>query len=548
MKIALLHYHLNRGGVTRVIQNHLLALDAVLGPAQSLPVVLLYGGRSLDWPEDFPNRLRSVRLTLHPLPTLDYDFLQNPQTGTLDDQLPALLKTLRLHPRETIVHVHNHALGKNVSLPGSVRLLAELGYGMLLQLHDFAEDFRPTNFQRLAHAAGGAGSGPSWHGALYPQAAQVHYAVLSGRDVGILRHAGVDPGRLHLLPNPVPQLEEVPPRDVARRRLADELAVPPEARYVLYPVRCIRRKNLGEALLYGKLARPETVIGLTLPPLGEAEKPVYAAWKRLSAALSLPCRFETGAPGRLGFAENVSASDLILTTSVAEGFGMVFLESWLAGRPLAGRDLPEITPDFTRAGVALDGLRPRLEVPLDWLEVDEFRQRLLDGYRSTLAAFGRPAPRDLSDRPEAKIHDGLVDFADLDEPMQERVIRRVCCGDRERRRVLELNPWIEGALSAASDDVSELIRRNRSAIERHFSPLPSGRRLLESYQRVASSPRGGRVEPLEQPGRILDRFLDFGRFRLIRSQPGQVEEEEGLQPLSDVGWHPPVRGPSGESF
>ena len=37
-------------------------------------------------------------------------------------------------------------------------------------------------------------------------------------------------------------------------------------------------------------------------------------------------------------------------TSLAEGFGMVFLESWLAECPLLGRDLPEITRDFVEAG------------------------------------------------------------------------------------------------------------------------------------------------------------------------------------------------------
>ena len=47
-----------------------------------------------------------------------------------------------------------------------------------------------------------------------------------------------------------------------------------------------------------------------------------------------------GAPGGLEFFENLAAADAVATTSLAEGFGMVFLEAWLAGRPLVGRDLP----------------------------------------------------------------------------------------------------------------------------------------------------------------------------------------------------------------
>ena len=99
MKIAILHYHLNRGGVTRVIQNHLLALDAALGPGQTMPVAVIYGGRRADWPEDLPDRLQSIRLTLHAVPPLDYDDQEatDPaQSGTLDEQLAGGLGKIEL--------------------------------------------------------------------------------------------------------------------------------------------------------------------------------------------------------------------------------------------------------------------------------------------------------------------------------------------------------------------------------------------------------------------------------------------------------------------
>ena len=68
---------------------------------------------------------------------------------------------------------------------------------------------------------------------------------------------------------------------------------------MLYPVRCIRRKNVGEALLCGVISPPNTVVGLTLPPLNPAERGVYDSWKRLSRQLDLPCRFEVGGPEKL---------------------------------------------------------------------------------------------------------------------------------------------------------------------------------------------------------------------------------------------------------
>jgi len=526
MKIAILHYHLNRGGVTRVIQNHLLALDAVLKPGQTLPVALIYGGRRADWPEDLPERLESIRLTLHAVPPLDYDDQQAAgpaQSGTLDEQLVEVLDDLEFAPWETVLHIHNHAVGKNAHLPQSAWLLAERGYATLLHIHDFVEDFRPANFRRFAQATTEAASTASWHSILYPQAPHVHYAVLNGRDREVLNRAGTHAECLHLLPNPVPQTEQLPPRDEARSRLAEEFAIGREDRFVLYPVRCIRRKNVGEALLHSKLAPPGTVIGHTLPPLNPVEKPVYDRWKQVAAELELPCRFELGAPGGLGFTENLTASDLILTTSVAEGFGMVFLESWLAGRALAGRDLPEITSDFRETGIRLDGLAPRLQIPVQWVGLRQFRQTVLDAYRLTLASYDRPQPLDLSAGLDAKTRGDLVDFADLDEPLQEQVIERVSRSDQDRRQVLDCNPWIDRAFSSRTEDIAGLIPQNCEAIGRHYSLLASGRRLLEAYHRVVSSPRSGRLEPIGHADEILDRFLDLGRFRLIRADANLCE-------------------------
>ncbi len=522
MNVAILHYHLNRGGVTRVIQNQLLGLEAVLQqkPGPALPAALIYGGRRDDWPEDFPESLRRVRLTLHPVPSLDYDEERagdDLQPAALAGQLIEVLDALQFAPRKTVLHVHNHAIGKNASLPGAVSRLAERGYATLLQLHDFVEDFRPANFRRLADALTGGGHATSWHVSLYPQAPHIHYIVLNGRDHRILTSAGVDAGRLHLLPNPVVEPEDAPSRREARVRLAEKLAVPPEACFVLYPVRCIRRKNVGEALLYSKLAPPGTVVGLTLPPLNPEEKPVYTAWTRLAADLELPCRLETGAPGKLSYAENLAASDLILTTSVAEGFGMVFLESWVAGRDLAGRDLPEITADFTEAGIALDRLKPRLHVPGDWVGIQTFHHLVRDAYRQTLAAYDRPQPLDLSGRLDARTKDGLVDFADLDEPLQEQVIRRVSCCEADRHRVLRCNPWIHQAFSVGADQPAR-IRRNAEAIRNRFSVRRIGERLLEIYERAVPSPRGGVPKPLEHADLIFEEFLQLERFRLIRSE------------------------------
>jgi len=510
MNLAIVHYHLNRGGVTRVIENQLAALDAVLDLARPWNVAVLCGGRRRGWDEELAGRLRAVRLSVVEVPLLDYDDARGDarrhSPADLLMELYAALGQLDFDPQQTVLHFHNHSLGKNRALPQVVPVLAEDGYAVLLQIHDFAEDFRSENYRCLAAPA-----------EIYPQSASIHYAALNGRDHGVLSEAGIAPDRLHLLPNPVPPPAGLPSKPNARRRLKDLFGVAAEDHFVLYPVRCIRRKNIGEALLHSALAPPGTVVGLTLAPLSPAELAIYEHWKALAAELRLPCLFELGESGALDFAENLAGCDLMLTTSLAEGFGMVFLESWLAGRPLIGRDLPAVTRDFAKLGIHLRSLWPRLSVPSKWIDIDAFRQLVLDTFRRTLEAYGRSEQNDLSGQLAAKTADGFVDFGDLDETLQEQVIRRVWQSEDDRRHLILSNRFLEDRLSMRADDDAETIQRNARTIERHFSPVPSGRRLLELYERVVASARDDAVQPVPHGERILDRFLDLGRFRLIRS-------------------------------
>lgn len=224
MNLAILHYHLNRGGVTRVIENQLASLDAALDPAEPWRVALVYGGRREGFKEDLHERLKSIRLSLHEVPPLDYDDAREEDGQTAEDlyrQLTSVLDALQFTPPQTVLHVHNHSLGKNRQLPPAVWRLAEDGHAVLLQIHDFAEDFRAENYRHI---------GEPTPQALYPQAEGIHYAVLNGRDHEVLQEAGTEAGRLHLLPNPVPVMDRLPPRAEARRRLARRFDFRPKSR------------------------------------------------------------------------------------------------------------------------------------------------------------------------------------------------------------------------------------------------------------------------------------------------------------------------------
>lgn len=520
MDLAIIHYHLNRGGVTQVIVNQLRALAAVRGDAEAR-VSILYGGRREAFPAGLGEQLPGLALELRAVPALDYDGENaGPRAEDLAAELQSVLAERNFLPETTVLHVHNANLGKNLSLPGALRLLARRGYRLLAQIHDFAEDFRPDNYRRLLLQLAD-GRLAALAEAIYPQAPHIHYATLNGRDTRLLQAAGFPRDRLHTLPNPVLGLPRLPDRAAARAKLQQRLGVPARQNYVLYPVRGIRRKNLGEALLWSALAERRQTFGLTLPPINPVERPRYEGWKQCARELRLPFVFETGTLEGLKFDENLAAADRVLTTSVAEGFGMVFLEPWLSGLPLCGRDLPEVTVDFRAAGLKLDGLYAQLRVPVE--ETD--RRRLLEDWRlrydEVLAAFGQPAWNSsrFQRAADARLASGLVDFAALSHNLQQRLVERASTEPRLRGRLRELNPLLEDAVQQERPDRGGLVAGNAEVVRRGYSLEPSGRRLWGVYRQVGESPVADRFAAPPHGDLILQSFLDFGRLHPIRLEP-----------------------------
>ena len=263
------------------------------------------------------------------------------------------------------------------------------------------------------------------------------------------------------------------------------------------------------------MAGEKTHFGFTLAPLNPREQPSYSRWKQFAESLNLPCTFEIGSRSDLEFPQIIAAADLLLTTSVAEGFGMVFLESWLNGRPLIGRDLPEITADFVGSGLRLDRLHPRLLTPVDWIGKDAFHTAMNDAYRHALDSYGRPSPVDLQQKIDALIEEGLVDFAVLSSAHQRQIIKAAREDHASRTRLLEINPWVSAALELNSED-GETVQRNARIVREQYSREVCGRRLLKIYRNVAASRRSKTLQAAKFVERILDSFLGLSRFHPIR--------------------------------
>ncbi|MCS7303824.1 MAG: hypothetical protein NZ602_01785 [Thermoguttaceae bacterium] len=139
-----------------------------------------------------------------------------------------------------------------------------------------------------------------------------------------------------MLPNPGVATGPLPPTAEGKARLEEVFGIPAADRYLLCPVRAIRRKNIGEAVLCSLLAGLDVWIGGTLAPTSPAEKAPYEGGKQRTVQRRFRCVWETGEAGRLTLAQNLAAADALLSTNIAEGFGMVFLESLVSRPNLAG--------------------------------------------------------------------------------------------------------------------------------------------------------------------------------------------------------------------
>lgn len=297
MKITMLHYHLRPGGVTTVIRN---ARRALAG-----------------------------RHEVHVLADFGYD--TNPRTFRRRAR-----EYLQRLPRTGIVHTHNIGLGKNPALACAVRLLAETGVPIIHQVHDFPEDDRPAQLRALRQHA-------DWRAMCYYDLPNVIWATLTSHDAAKLAARGVPAGKIHVLPNPVDD------ECFRRPRRPLPLAVPRP--FLLQPMKVMERKNNAEAVeLVRRLGRYHLVISL------DASSPRDRAY---SARLKRKIRRER-LPVLIGVGKKLpdplplfDAAHAILTTSRQEGFGYAFLEGWLRGKLVVGRDIPEVTADFTREGMDL---------------------------------------------------------------------------------------------------------------------------------------------------------------------------------------------------
>lgn len=489
--IAILHCHFERGGVTQVVENHVRALA---DRSDVRRVLLISGDRVGGLSDATGSRAETVTVA-----DLDYDDDQSSSSPALDltqakadRQVRAIETALAdagFDRSDAVLHWHNHSLGKNTASPAVVAELASRGWRMLLQVHDFAEDNRPANYRRLIEATSSSAC-EDIDAYLYPLADQIHYATLTGADAGVLAGLGIDSQQVHTLPNSVALSgDQLPEQDDALDLIRRTLGLPDDARWCLYPVRGIRRKNVGEFVLLSRWLPENCFGGLTLRPTTDVEARSYDRWRKLAADVAPKAVFDAAHHDGVAFMDNLAACDFVLSTSVAEGFGMAFLEPWLARRGVVARRLPGVTDDFTAAGVDLAALYESVPVPGDANWLRQCRQRITASFHEAWSDVPEPfRPTGVEDAPEQS---ETIDFAQLTPRDQVDVIRRASTSEEFESAMRQHSAEL---ISSLTSPPAETVRRNADVVGREYSIERQGRQLASIYRQLLGA-------AIEQPGR-----------------------------------------------
>ncbi len=378
-----------------------------------------------------------------------------------------------------ILHVHNPLLAKNSRLLGILEHLQADGIRLLLQIHDFAEDGRPNAY---------------YSSSKYTE--NCHYCVINSRDYGILLSAGLVEKGLHLLPNMVTPIEPKPGK-------------PEDKKFILYPVRAIRRKNIGEAVLLTLLSEPGTRLAVTLAPDSPQDQTPYKSWLRFAEKNRLSVLFE--ASRRYRFEDLLKSAESLVTTSITEGFGFSFLEPWTAGRFLAGRKLADICRDFEENGLRLDHLYERLMIPLSAFDENLFFDRWLSCIKKNVDRFGVPmGTAMLRESYRDMTKNDWVDFGLLDEPLQQQAMERVIADTQLRRAIRDHNPLIRGWLYPP--DRNERIADNRNAVSACYNKDVYRERLMAVYKTVMTVDVVQKIDK----ARLARAFLRPETFSLLK--------------------------------
>lgn len=327
MRLLFVHSSFGENGVTRSTLNTIRGLKEI---SNEIDFIMLADSFSASLPE----------------------FIEKRKVEYWDS--PELLQVLEDNSADAdFIIIENPTVGLFPQATKAFKEFAEknINKKVIYRMHDFVDD-RPYLFDEFSKVFENLD-------VIYPRTNNVTFLVLNSYDKNRLIRKGIK--NVLVMPNSIITEELIPDMDKAeklRETLEKNKIINNEEKILLYPVRVLKRKNIEEALLITKILnfKDNYRLIVTLPLEEDYEKDL----NEFAQEYGIKCSI--GEVGKyIGFdksseftiSELYAISDIVISTSVREGFGFVFLEPWISGTPLIGRKIPNITQDFENSGINL---------------------------------------------------------------------------------------------------------------------------------------------------------------------------------------------------
>ncbi len=435
MRIFIIHYHLYPGGVKQTINSQVKSLTAF----SDIHCTILSG-----YNPDDTTVLNYTNTSIKTYEKLYYLAEEDTSHDELNSKYKHIYTYLKsLISKKDIIHTHNIHLGKNPVLTYAIYNLALEGYHIINHAHDFPED-RPKNWEFLKIIIEGHFQ-VSLTEVLYPNINNYHFGIINSYDCDRLISYGLPKGKIMYLPNPVyfslTEEEKKFTKESSYNAICNTLSLDSAKRIITYPVRVIRRKNIEEFILLSVLFADQFHWLVTQPPQNPVEKKYYRTWKQFCEKLNLTqIHFEVGT--KVNFIQLLVASRYCISTSIREGFGMTFLEPWLFGTPVIGRNIPYVTKDF---------IKNNMQFPLLY-------NQLIINFKGEKKDF--------------------IEFSDEDK---QQIISEIKHDPERKKDIISLNPELEIIFNQVNN---KIIEHNKHIIQTIYSLQTYGKKLYEIYKTI----------------------------------------------------------------
>jgi len=330
MNILFLHYYFKEDGITRSVLNNIKGLKELseninflfAGDYFSPSIPLDIKKRYIDWnSQDLVSQIQEISRDS------DVIIIENPTVGTFPKATLAFKEFSERNPDKKIIY----------------------------RVHDFIDD-RPHLFKEFKKIFNNFEE-------IYPTSSNVSFLTLTSFDKKRLIKKGLN--NVNVLSNSIVAYDFCTNSEKSfNLRKIFEIGgiINPNEKILAYPVRVLKRKNIEEAMLLTKILNEEgenyrLIVTIPFDEDYKKEIEILAEDYKIQCSIGKASKYISfDKKDRYTIADFYSISDLVISTSIKEGFGFALIEPWLTGTAVIGRKVSHIIEDFEANGIDLSYL------------------------------------------------------------------------------------------------------------------------------------------------------------------------------------------------